>query len=129
MDKTRISKECDDIQAASQIKNEFYSIEFEQINIQFDDEVYNEQRNIVAYIQCIIIGPKYTVYQGGKYDFRILFKSDFPNSPPIFCFETLIFNTKIKLSSNKYRSMQIDLFKSFWNSNILKHSNSYQINS
>ncbi|CAG9314283.1 unnamed protein product [Blepharisma stoltei] len=43
----------------------------------------------------ILIGPPETPFEGGRFQFEILFPRDFPQSPPEFYFKTIIFHPNV----------------------------------
>jgi ubiquitin-protein ligase len=56
-----------------------------------------EDENIFCW-DLMIIGPPDTLYEGGFFNAKLDFPSDFPNAPPVMTFKTPIWHPNGKLS-------------------------------
>ena len=60
--------------------------------------------------QATIIGPTETPYEGGMFNLKILFPTDYPFKPPKITFETPIYHPNI----NSNGSICLDILKDQW---------------
>ncbi|KAM4863858.1 SUMO-conjugating enzyme UBC9-like [Urocitellus parryii] len=61
-------------------------------------------RNLMNW-ECAIPGKKGTPWEGGLFKLRMLFKDDYPSSPPKCKFELLLFHPNVYSSSTVYLSI------------------------
>jgi ubiquitin-conjugating enzyme E2 D len=64
-------------------------------------------------IKFIVIGPKNTPHEGGWFYMRLVFPSNYPNSPPTCYTDTLIFHSNIELKTGGWYCLNV-LKPPFW---------------
>lgn len=75
----------------------------EDIEICLDDSIYGGGLSDDSFksIDAIILGPKDTPFENGKFLVRLEFGNDFPNSPPKGYFLTKIFHPNVKSNNGE----------------------------